>query len=362
MTGVRPFRHDDIPQVADLHRRVMGTGDPLNEPLAEYRHWLVDVFLENPWRQEGIESLVYEEPSGKIRAFLGVTPRRISAYGATFTAAVSSNFCVEPARRGLVAIQVLSEFVRGPQDLSLADSANNRSHRLWSGLGGFTALLYSIYWNWPLRPSGFGLSLLAQRKKLAPFAVVLGPFAGVADTFLARLPMGPYRSSTSEAEGEELDSNAFMACLSQMFQPRQLRPEYDFRSFGWLVERAARMRQWGDLHKIGVKADGGNWAGCYLYYSKRGGIGQVLQMAARDGHAEDVLDHLARHAYQHRAVAICGRLEPRFIQALSRHRCLFDAYPRWVLVHSRHPELLTAFQQGSAALSRLDGEWCQRFR
>src|SRR6266567_5736656 len=111
MTGVRPFRRDDISQVADLHRRVMGTGDPQSDSLVEYRNWLVDVFLENPWRQDGIESLVYEEPGGKIVAFLGVTPRPISANGSTFTAAVSSNFCAEPERRGLAAIQVISQFV-----------------------------------------------------------------------------------------------------------------------------------------------------------------------------------------------------------------------------------------------------------
>ncbi|PYS53685.1 MAG: hypothetical protein DMG13_11585 [Acidobacteria bacterium] len=361
MLGVRPFRCDDIPQVADLHRRVMRIGDPTSELLAEYRDYLVDVYLENPWRQGGIEALVYEEQGGRIVAFFGVTPRRISAGGAIFTAAVGSNFCVEPTRRGLVGIKVLDEFLRGPQDLSLADEANNISRQLWERLGGSTALLYSMRWSLPLRPMRLGLWLLARRKRLAPLAGLLGPLAGLGDTLLARLPIGPYRSSTPDAEGEELDCNAFMACLCEMLPPRQLRPQYDSRSFGWLVERAARMRTQGELHKIAVKA-GGNLVGCYLYYSKPGGLSQVLQIAARDGHADRVLNHLAHHAYEHGAIAICGRLEPSFIQALCQHHCLFDAYPLWVLTHSRHPNLLAAFEQGTARLSRLDGEWCQHFQ
>ena len=50
------------------------------------------------------------------------------------------------------------------------------------------------------------------------------------------------------------------------------------------------------------------------------------------------------------------------MDALSNKRCLFHCGPQWVLIHARDPELIRRFDRGETFYSRMDGEWCLRFR
>ena len=75
----------------------------------------------------------------------------------------------------------------------------------------------------------------------------------------------------------------------------------------------------------------------------------------------EVLDHLFYHAWRQGAVAVTGRLDPRFMQALSDKYCLLHRRGPWVLVKANKPELVRAFETGTAWFSRLDGEWSLRF-
>jgi len=53
-----------------------------------------------------------------------------------------------------------------------------------------------------------------------------------------------------------------------------------------------------------------------------------------------------------------GQVDPAFFHALSKKDCLFHHDGgSWMLVHSRHPELLHAIHRGDAFLTRLEGEW-----
>src|SRR5947208_1467400 len=100
MERIRPFVEGDIPQVADLHRRVFRTGAHSSEQLqAQYARYFKQVFLNNPWYDESLPSLVYETAQGAIAGFLGVMPRWLSLKGQPIQAAVSSQFIVEPGLR-----------------------------------------------------------------------------------------------------------------------------------------------------------------------------------------------------------------------------------------------------------------------
>src|SRR5918996_2295114 len=159
MGHVRPFVEGDIPQVARMHRVVFKLGDSV--PLESYRDYFKQVFVDNPAGEGALPSLVYEDDDGRILGFVGLVPRRIGMNGYRFQAVVSSQFIVDPAGPvGLVALRLLKTYLEGPQDLSIADEANDVSRRIWEGLGGTTALLLSIYWTRALRPARFGLSFL----------------------------------------------------------------------------------------------------------------------------------------------------------------------------------------------------------
>ena len=74
-----------------------------------------------------------------------------------------------------------------------------------------------------------------------------------------------------------------------------------------------------------------------------------------------VLDHLFAHAAKEGAIALTGRLEPRYLQSLSDKHCVFHLRGPWVLVNARRPDLLRWFQTGETFFSRFDGEWCLGF-
>src|SRR5437870_8442131 len=104
-------------------------------------------------------------------------------------AAVTCQFIGDAnGRSGLVAAQLARSFLEGPQDLSIADEANGGARKLWEGLGGTTALLPSIHWTRPLRPTRLALSFLRNRTFLAPLAAIAGPPAIILDALATRLP------------------------------------------------------------------------------------------------------------------------------------------------------------------------------
>lgn len=372
MKPIRPFLRDDIPQVADLHRRVFGVGgnaagQPISASLAqEYADYFETIFFQNPWHDEAFPSLVSQDASGKITGFLGVMPRRMTFRGRPLNVALSSQFIVEPDKRAMGAgLQMMKTFLLGPQDLSLTDEANAISRKLWEGFGGVTAPLYSFHWTRLLRPSRYAAALVASAlgdpKLLAPFLLAARPVCHLVDALAARKLPQRFSQPQPKVEAEELSQEGLLRCLSEFAESRALWPDYDAPSLGWLLKTIEHKTQWGDLRKLALYNLRGELLGWYLYHVKPGGTSNLLQIMAKKNSIEEVLDHLFYDAWQHGSLAVTGRLEPQFMPALIDKRCLLSGAP-WVLIQSHDPALLHSIQQGDALLSKLEGEWCIRFR
>jgi hypothetical protein len=361
MGRVRPFVDDDISQVAGLHRRIFGMSDKWSPEL--YRRYFHEVFLNNPWYDKSLSSLVYEEGDGKIGGFLGVMPRPMWMKGRPIRAAVSSQFIVEPQSRfKLAGVQLLKAFLSGPQDLSLADEANDSSRAVWERLGGSTALLYSIHWTCTLRPAQYLRLRLRQRNLLAPLAFLSKPFCQAIDTVAARAPHNPFYRTASRCAGEDTGVATLLKCSDAFRHPQSLRPEYDRCSLEWLLERAAQANGHGNFQKVAVRNTARELIGWFLYYLDHHGMGEVLQIGSKKTSVHEVLDHLFYHAWRNGAVALRGRLEPGLMPELLAWRGLSHHRRYWTLIHSQKPELLDAIHRGDAFLTRLEGEWCMRFQ
>jgi hypothetical protein len=359
-SGVRRFVEDDIEQVADLHRRVFGTAEVLSADLmASYRRFFSEVFFAPAPHADGVHSLVYEDGQGSIIGFQGVQPRRMLFEGRPIVMAVLSHFAVDAARRGVTGVRLLKQCLDGPQDLTFIDESNDNSRKIWEWSGGRTALLYSMHWLRPLRPSQALLTLLMQHRSPG-LARASAPFARIVDALFATL--GPVRIPQPSGSRHELDESVLAGSLSEFAGGRALRPDYSDGSLSWILQRASTRIAGGPLRKILVEDEKGEVAGWYIYYANSGGIAQVLQIAARNETISQVLDHLIEDASQSGAIALAGRLDPPFAQALSEKYCLLYRRGHWTLIHSRRPELLHAIERGDAFLSRLEGEWCLHFK
>jgi hypothetical protein len=346
----------DIPQVARVHQAAFRLGDS-----PAYHDYFTRVFLQNPAGEGPLPSLVYEDSDGRVVGFVGIVPRRVVMNGHHYQAVVSSQFIVDPTSHvGLVAVRLARAYLEGPQDLSIADEANDVSRKIWEGLGGTTALLLSLYWTRPLRPARLAISYLRQRRGFRLLAAAASPLARVADTLATRLPGSHFRQSQPSASADDLCAPTVLAHMPEVCGSASLRVQYDDRTFKWLLDRAANRTAGGRLLNATLR-NGQNMLGWYICHLGRDGIADVAQLAATPSSIHEVLDHLFHHAWREGAVAVTGRLDPRFMEALSDKYCLFHRRGPWVLIKANTPELLRSFETGDTCFSRLDGEWSLRF-
>ncbi len=361
---IRPFTKEDIPQVADMFQRLL-LADSQGRRLLSHAAlpgYFEEIFFRNPWYDEELPSLVYQSSVGKIVGFLGVTPRPMLLQGRPIRVAISFHFMVEPeSRASLAGVQLLKTFFSGPQDLSLTDGAGEVGRKVWEGVGGTTALLYSQRWTRILRPSQFAVSRIGKRTPFSRFARLLSPFCYLSDAAAALMLPQFFSSLASQCSEKELDAETLLACLPQFSMTRALRPIYDDYSLRWLLKHAEQMDYYGTLKKVLVCDRHGDVIGWYLYYLKPGKTSTVLQLAARKNSFNEILDHLFDHARRHGAVSLIGRQEPQYLQELTDKYCLFHRIGSWTLIHSNNSELLHVIQRGDAFLTGLEGEWCLLF-
>jgi hypothetical protein len=361
---IRPFTTKDIPQVADMFQRLLLSDGPSRRdlPPAALPDYFEQLFFHSPWHDEEIPPLVYQESDGRITGFLGVVSRRMLLRDRPIRMAISFHFMVEPeSRSSMAGIQLLRRFFSGPQDLSLTDGAGNIGRKVWEGVGGATALLYSQLWTRILQPTQHVADLLARRKILAPVARALSPLCHLADTAARRALPRYFPEELTQYSEEELDVETLLHYLPQFSKFWALRPVYDDCSLRWLLAHADRMKHCGDFKKVVVRDSRRDIVGWFMYYLKPGGTSVVFQFVARKNATKEILDYLYNHAWRHGSAAITGRLYPRYMHELSEKLCYFHRNGSWVLVHSNNDELLNVIHRGDAFLTGLEGESCLLF-
>ena len=125
MTRIRPFQKDDIAEVVALRGGAFRSSEQDDE--AVLGAYFAEVFFGNPWYDETLPSLVCEDDVGRVVGFLGVVPRRMTAYGVPLRVATTTQFMVAPSAPALVGSQLLRTLFDGPQGFSLADVASAAS-------------------------------------------------------------------------------------------------------------------------------------------------------------------------------------------------------------------------------------------
>src|SRR3989454_4487110 len=277
---VRPLAERDVPQVVNLYGRIFrkrGIHDPA--AAGEYLH---EVLCRNPWRDDALPSLVYEDDGGRIAGCLGVMPRKMHFEGRPIEAAISHTFMVEPgSRSSLAALALARTFLSGGQDLSIAEGGTPSS-RILERFGGSTSLLLSLRWTRPLRPSRYLLSFLSRRGLAAPVSWAIPPLCAAADALAPVILGAPALLARPRLTGEDLGTDDLLECLSRVTAERSLRPAYDRESLNWLLNLLARKRDRGLFQRVAVRDAAGDVLGWYLFYLNRGGVNAGGQNGGRE--------------------------------------------------------------------------------
>lgn len=352
---VRSMTPRDLPQVAALYERVIGVDDCRARDCLRTR--LLRVFAQHPWRDERLSSQVFEEKGGAIVGCIGVVPRPMQFKDRTITVVTSHTFLVQSSSRSsMAALHLIRKLLDGPQDLTICQG-NDIARRIWESAGGTTSQVYSLCWTRPLRPVGYALSFLRRRGLPGALAAVMAPVCKLVDAVLSKVAPRAFGVRRPDADGVEMDTEQMVAQMPRVARRRKLRPMYRAGDVVWIMETLEANPERGRLRRMMVRKDG-QVAGWYLYQLSPQGIAEVVQVAATDTTVDVVIDHLLHQAYEDGALALSGQVDPMLFRALSGRGCLFHhENDSWILVHSRDPEIREAINDGSAFLSRMDGEW-----
>src|SRR5262249_205032 len=151
-------------------------------------------------------------------------------------------------------MRLLQRFLSGPQELSIADFANEIGRKVWDGLGGKTSHIHSLQWVKLLRPGACALSSaeakLPSFRRLSPIPRRPGQ---LSDARLGRMGPGRFHISTPDLLHSELDDQTLLALISQFGAFYSMRPEYDLLSLSWLIRRAEKINRRGKLRKIALR-------------------------------------------------------------------------------------------------------------
>jgi hypothetical protein len=322
---------------------------------------MVDFFrrtlFDHPWADPECPSLVAMDEGGQIVGFIAAEVRRMRVRSRPLRMVWSQHLVVDPQQRHkALGALLMARVLRGPQDATATDTATELVRQMWGRLGGETLHLKGIHWIRVFRPWHVAASLAAPRLRRPRARTALRPLAGLLDSVTELAAGRLLEVDPVHLRAEPLTPRTLITAISEVGDKLELQPDYDQEFLEWLFAELARVERRGRLVAHLVRTGGGRLLGWYVYYLRPGWRSEVLQVAARDGDAGAVLDHLLHHAHRHGSAAIRGRLEPSLVDAVVHRRCLLW-HRGGVLLHSRDPELLSTVHSERALMTRLEGEW-----
>lgn len=354
--GVRPLETSDIPALVRLHKKVYGERSrALSKSSGEE---LATILLRHPWNRQDMPSLVYEDFNGDVIGYLGVLPRPMLFNGRQITAAVIHSFMVYPERRTtMAALHLIKHFFSLNHDFVVAN-ANNISRRILENAGAITAIPWQLNWTRSLKPGQHLRNILRNRGVEKTIVWSFTPAFSLADLVIPRILKSTFRLAECKEIGEILTPSKACALIGKFTAGLALVPCYDEPSFQWLIDVLTRNARYGELHRTLVRGAGGEILGWYLYYLRPNRMVDVVHLMANLKSVDEVLNHLFLDSKRRGAIAVTGRVDPRFMRNLSEQHCIFHCInDSTLMVHSRNPEILRAIESGKAFLGRLESEW-----
>jgi hypothetical protein len=347
---LRPLEISDIPQIVSLRRRVF-THSSLTSDAALALYYRTLLF-ENPWYEPRYPSFVQEGSDGEILGFIGAIPRPMLLGAERVTAVTSTELMVAPEARGLVGPKLVRRLFDGGQDLTYSDRSTDQARALYEGLGGSTALWYSLYWTVSL--DGSQVSFDATTTEPNPSMAVRA--LRRAGRLLERLATVSVTRSGLATSDEPLSPEVVIALTRSLAAKNTLVPEYDTHSFSWLLQRLAETQKSARVVTAQVTHNG-EPIGWFLYAIQPTGQVDVIQLAALPGRERLTFEHLIYHALVEGGSVVRGRFDRRFASFISERALPLTVGRPWAVVRSGRPDLAAQFLNGNAFFSRLDAEW-----
>jgi hypothetical protein len=349
MAEIRPFERDDLSAVAALLRANLAQ-TPAEEQIAQ---GLGATFLDDPWRDEELPSLVATE-EGDVIGFIASQVRRFRLDDRVLRAVAPSHLTVAAGRRGGAAgALLLRRLLTAGQDFTYSDTANDEVARMWQAFGGHLDPGRACDWMIVLRPVRWLRTLtvgtIGRRLEAEQIPVGAFPFQAARP----RIGRRAFLESEPEVSGEDVDAAAIVEHLPEMAARFRLRADYEERFLDYLFGEIESM--FGQMTRRLVRR-AGRPIGWYASVPRPGGVSRILHILTSEPNGDAVLGELVDHARERKSNLITGRLEPHLTQPLLRRTPVLG-FARRPLIHSQDLEIRAALATSSSLLTQLDGEW-----
>lgn len=348
---IRAFEARDCRAVALLHAEVVPRHKDAISRLEEYYK---TVFLDNPWSNPEIRSLVYEK-NGRACGFVGLVPRPARLCGGSITTAVLTHIMVHPScRRSGIGQKMTSAALSCPQDFTIADEANDPCRSVWERCGGRTARLQSLNWNIILNPASylihkrFGDASKIHSRLLAVTAALLDP--------LILKVTGMRNRSINHLKSQPFDPVRHIDDRATLLRDTEYRVLYTLDSFNWTLKMLQMNKRRGELVSRLVRSPDDRLLGWFHYFAKPRATAEIIDVVSAKQNFPLVLDCLIEDARNRKCAVVAGRLDPRVLSDLTNRGCFFVC-DHWMLVASKSNDTLAAISSETCFFSRFDGEW-----
>jgi hypothetical protein len=357
---IRPFLQRDVAEVATMFQKSF-RADGGESPAPTLTDYLHELFFADGDGEES-PSRVYLGTDGSVVGFVGAIPLPMALRGKPLRALVPTAFMVDrPADYPFAGIGLLRSLLSGPQDVTLSDTASMLVRQIWGRFGGISPDAYSLDWWRVLRPASFATFLLTRNQHIPRPLSRLMSFG--ADRVLERFRRNRYRVELNKIapRSEVVPEDEFTAHFQVLTQRFAFRPDWEGEALTWRLSHAARRNSHGPFIRRVVFARGNRPIGAYLFNARSGGVAHVLDLVAAPSAHATVLNDLLVQAQSLGAIAVRGRSQPEFTEALVHHNSFFTRRLS-TLVNARDPDVLAAVQSGNAMITGLAGDtWTRLF-
>ncbi|PRD44308.1 GNAT family N-acetyltransferase [Phyllobacterium phragmitis] len=342
---------DDIPQVGRIFFKVFRK-KPIESP-EEFNRYFKELFFTSPSYSRENGSIVHEGPDGRIDSVISVIPMQYSVVGRPVTARLLCTFMVDPAAAPRGPAKLTLAFRR--QDFCFTDSASPVSADHFKAVGGVELPMQGLEWRRTFRPAALLAHRSSQRIPLLG-RLPAGPLASPLDGIARRMVSTLCVEAPPGVHDEAMTQDAFLSHAPTFLTDYSVHPVWSRPELEWIMRVAALNDKWGAPQIRAVFDRSDKLCGCFIYFGRPGSVAHVLNVLPARGMERAVIGRMLHHLDKAGYIAAEGRVQPRLLNALSRHRAMVYRHKAHVCVSTPRAEIREAIERNDIYIGGLAGE------
>ncbi|MEJ5018439.1 hypothetical protein WH297_01620 [Ochrobactrum vermis] len=348
---VRAMDTDDIPAVRTLFQQVFR---PQSKSCNEnFDQFFQKFFFENPYYDPAIGSVVHEDDHGGIDSALSVLPIPYRVNGRTIMGRLLCAFMMKPDMSPRGAAELTLTLRPSDKILNFSDSAAPVSLRHFEAIGGVTLSTHGLGWTRVFQAASYVASYLAERRPILDGWAT----SSVGKMLNPLFPLPPIKKAAkSRANVKEIALEEAVSLVPGLLESYSAHPVWTESDINWLFQMALDNQAAGTLHLCAINDHTGSPSGFFCYYSRPNGMAEVLNVIAQAGTEKHAVDAMLLHVQEEGHIAAQGRVDPRYLNALSQQSIMFFRLKANVCVVTASADMLNAVHRNDIFIGGLAGE------